>query len=238
MEHTLLVMAVTALADGVCVACVNENRQWVRPTRQQRPDWRQLHVADLKDETGRVVVQAGNEVRWEVGPPAPHAVHTEDAFVGHRAPQLARALGYVELLAWCEYLRRPDLRAFLSSTDRSLMLCRPAHITRAQFSASGKGGITARLRFECEGDAEDFSVTDLRWRALGRELLARRGAKLLNLSEFELRRQAGIQVRYLAIGRGQAWEEKLHPLAGAHWPFVINVFTDPPLTQEVDYANL
>jgi hypothetical protein len=238
MQQQLPVMSVTALADGVCVACVDNARRWVRPTREGHHGWRQLQVADLKDASGRVVVQVGHEVRWDLGPRAPQAVHTEDVLVGQWPPQLVRALGYVELLAWCEYLREQDLTAFLSGHDRSLMLYRPGKIHALSFSATGKGGIAARLQFQHKGLSENYSVTDLRWRALGRALLTRLNKSTVTWSEIELRRHAVVQIRYLAVGRGQPWEGKRHPLAGAHWPFVINVFSDPPLMQEIDYANL
>ncbi|MEW6251641.1 MAG: hypothetical protein AB1716_13430 [Planctomycetota bacterium] len=238
----LLVMAVTRLSDGVCVACLDEENRWVRPTRLKRANWRQLELADLRDAEGRVVVAVGNEVEWELDRPAPLAVHSEDVLVGRGQPRLVRTLPAVEFLERCGRVCDHDLCAFLRSPDRSLTLIRPERLRCLSFSeagkVAGKPGLTARIYFVHQRLIDDFGVTDLGWRAFGRTLLAQRHVPQVALAAEALADSAGLNIRYLAIGRGQPWEEKRHPLAGVYWPFFVTVITEPPLAVPLDFANL
>jgi hypothetical protein len=239
VDRRLLVMSVTRLSDGVCVACVDEHNTWVRPTRDKTPGWRQLDARDLRDARGQVVVKVGHLVDWPVGPPAPQGVHVEDVLVTRSPPRLAATLTHEELLRRCGDLCKLDLADFLRSGRRSLGLFKPVGVDRILFSAEGKGGIAARIQF-CHGMLwNDFSVTDLRWRALGRRELARWGQRQLSWSEDDLLRELKLRICYLVVGRGQAWSgREPHRLAGQHWPFIITVVTDVPLPTEIDYASL
>jgi hypothetical protein len=230
-DGELLIMAVTRLGDGVCVAGVNPNGRWVRPTRENAKGWRQLTVDDLKDSDGRVVVKVGNVVQWPLGAAVPRDVHTEDVLVSRTRPRLVRTLPPEQLLARCMELRAWSLDGFLRGTERSLMLLQPPLIRTFDFSTTGKGGISARIHFVHGAMREDFSVTDVTWRAMGRHLLERLQAADLSLTEADLHYEAGLAVRYLAVGRGQLHE-------GRYWPFFISVFTDPPISTAIDYAQL
>jgi hypothetical protein len=238
VQRELLVMSVTRLSDGVCVACLDERGQWVRPTRENYNGWRQLTLRDLRDSEKRIVVKVGNVVRWELLKPIPRDVHREDAQVANACPRLERRLDDAELLSRCQAVREQDLGAFLGSS-RSLALFQPDRITCVSFSNQGKGGISARIRFRHGFVDEDYSVTDLGWRALGRELLAQTGLPSVSLGPNGLAAQMGLRIRYLAIGRGQAAENiPPHPVADRYWPFFITVFTQPPVSSRIDYANL
>jgi hypothetical protein len=221
MERRLLVMSVTRLADGVCVACVDEQNAWVRPTREKKPGWRQLEPRDLRDARGQVVVKVGQMVDWPVCQAAPQGVHGEDVLVAPAPPRAVAALSHDELLRRCGDLCELDLPDFLRSDRRSLGLFKRQWIDRITFSAEGKGGIAARIQFRHGLLGDNFSVTDLRWRALGRRVLTRWGRVQLRWSEDDL-------LRYL----------KPHRLAGSHWPFFVTVVTDVPIAAQIDYANL
>ncbi|HVP12950.1 MAG TPA: hypothetical protein VMV94_17380 [Phycisphaerae bacterium] len=235
----LLVISVTRLGDGICVACVDEAGRWIRPTRQEPDGWRQLRLGALRDDRGQIVVKAGNVVHWPMGRPAPREVHSEDVFVGAAHPRLVRALAPAELAARCQNLCEEGFLGFLRGTDRSLMLLRPQLIEQVSFSIRGKGGVAARILVASDAGHQDLSVTDLAWRALGRDLLDRSRADALSWKPTEFLRHTGLTVRYLAVGKGQPWHEgPLHPVSGRFWPFVTTVFTDPPVSTQIDYANL
>ena len=117
MDRRLLVMSVTRLSDGVCVACVDEHNTWVRPTRDKTPGWRQLDARDLRDARGQVVVKVGHIVDWPVGPPAPQGVHVEDVLVTCSPPRPAATLTHDELLRRCGDLCELDLADFLRSVS-------------------------------------------------------------------------------------------------------------------------
>ena len=235
----LLVISVTRLGDGICVACVDEKGKWVRPTREGSDGWRQLKLGSLRDDRGQIVIKPGNLVQWPLGRPAPREVHSEDVLVSSAHPRLVRALTQREAVTKCEQLCEETLVGFLRGNDRSLMMLRPRSIEQIVFSIRGKGGVSARIRFGHEGGQENLSVTDLAWRAMGRGLLESSRAQELSWTRSDLLRHMGLTIRYLAIGRGQPWGDgPPHPLAGRFWPVVTTVFTDPPVSAAVDYANL
>ena len=234
----LLVLSVTRLSNGVCVACIDEDDRWIRPTREESSGWRQLAIADLRDQRQQYVVRVGNVVRWPLGPAAPKDVHTEDVLVGAGCPELVRSLGTSELLSRCRQLCDPDFEGFLRDTHRSLTLIEPSSITVVVFSSKGKGGVSARVCFDHRGQQEDLSVTDLAWRALGREHLTNSRTAEARWTQAALQRTTGLTIQYLAVGKGQAWEQgPAHPLAGQYWPFVTTVFTDRAPQVDIDYKN-
>lgn len=233
----LLVMSVTRLGAGVCVACLRDTRTWVRPTREGPGGWRQLEVGDLCGATGRVVIEVGNVVRWPLGRHMPRAVHTEDYEVAGR-PEFVHTLANDELAAACAAVCERDLPGFLRGDDRSLTALRPETVTSLRFRHERPDEYSLRLTLEHQGLHEDLSVTDLRWRALGRVLLDRFQSLRLAWSHADLQRHARRCIQCLVLGRGQGWEGREHPLAGEYWPFVTTVITDPPTIEPIDYARL
>jgi len=238
MNTDLLVMAVTRLSDGVCVACLDQQNRWVRPTQENARGWRQLTVGHLKDRTGRLVVQPGNLIRWDLGRPIPRDVHTEDVLVGNESPTLLRALPPDEFRRRCEAVEDPSLASFLRGTDQSLTLIRPQSIGDIQFLNEGKGNLKSRMRITHGGHTEHRSAMDLYWRALGRQVLTKLKSPSVLWTPRALLHKTGLAIESLVIGRGQAYEAQNHPLAGAYWPLIVGVLTHPPNTTAVDYSNL
>ena len=235
-RRELTVMAVTRLSSGVCVACVDEDRRWVRPTRVQPKGWHQLEVRDLYDARGRLVVQPGNVVVWPLGKAVPCDVHREDVrALG--APELVGRTSQRSFLVLCEQLQEVELRAFLQSEDRSLTIVQPDAIEVARFAVKD-GALDARMTFLCEGERHNYSVTDLAWRATGRRWLRSLGVQTLVLAGEELAQRTQLGVRLLAVGRGQRWEGHCHDDAGEFWPFIISVISYPANREPVDYSNL
>lgn len=233
----LLVMAVTRLGTGVCVACVERadpGYRWIRPTREQG-DWRQLEADDLLNSCGEVVVQVGNVLSWPLGNAMPREVHLEDVFTAGLAEKV-RTLSAYQFQQTCGRLCEEDFRSFLSS-NRSLILVRPHEIQQVHFERDSKGNVAARIRFRHGNLVEDYGVTDLAWRSLGQELL---GAchRELKWTEPELKQHTGLSIRWLAVGRGQRWKGAPHPFAGCYWPFTITVLTDPPNNMLINYDEL
>jgi hypothetical protein len=234
----LLVISVTRLSTGACVACVDERDRWVRPTREQPNGWRQLDIADLRNAKGDVVVKVGNLVRWPLGSNIPRDCHSEDVLMGRGLPQLVRTLPEQELESRCDDLCEADYQGFLRDARRSLTIIRPTSVEWVSFEAKGKGGITARVGITHGQAKEDLAITDLAWRARGRELLQANQPSLLRWSPSRLLSKAQLEVRFLAIGKGQAWEEgPQHPVSGQHWPFVVTMFTHPPNNKRINYQK-
>jgi hypothetical protein len=75
-----------------------------------------------------------------------------------------------------------------------------------------------------------MSVTDLKWRALGRAWLPEDGG----WTEFEagdLEARFGIQEIYLAVGLTRSFKDQ-------YWPLIVGVHTLPDYQAAVDYDNL
>lgn len=228
----LLVMSVTRLGSGVCVACVDEENRWVRPTRENANGWRQLFVDDLEDESGRIVVQVGHIVRWTLRRRAPKGTHTEDALVAPAKPELLARLSHADLLERCATLRERSLSSFRRNPGRSLMLFRPQELTGVRFSPHGKGGVDARIRFRHGTLQEDFAVKDLAWRALGRNLLRGYRKPELSWTPVELRKRATVSIRYVIVGKGQ------QEFRGRLWEFAVGIICDRPIPAKIDYSRL
>ena len=225
----LLIMSVARLSDGVCVAALTEDNQWVRPTREEPSDWRQLKIADLQDSRQRFVVQVGNLVRWPLGQHMPTDVHTEDYSVADQPPVFIRRLDSAEFLRRCAQVASSHLADFLCSPDRSLALVPPFRVDSLVFQAGGEGGLSAHIGF-LHGPHRYFSVKDLAWRALGRRLLTEAGDAEVVLSSYEFSRRERKTIRYLVIGRAREYR-------GQFWPLIVTVVTDPLNDEPLDYTR-
>ena len=62
-------------------------------------------------------------------------------------------------------------------------------------------------------------VTDLKWRALGREWLAEKGG-VLELAQGAIRERLTAEALYLAVGLSRSWQ-------GEYWPLVLGVHVVP-----------
>jgi len=72
-------------------------------------------------------------------------------------------------------------------------------------------------------------VTDLRWRALGRQWLGESGTEL-RLTGTQLRERAGVETFFLALGLSRTFE-------GGHWPMVVGVHAVPDYNVTINYRT-
>jgi hypothetical protein len=125
----------------------------------------------------------------------------------------------------------------LEDQQRSLCLIKP-HQIKGAFRLDGYSGqFDARLAFELAGRRYagsyakgGLSVTDLKWRALGRAWLPADGG----WTEFDagdLEARFGIEEIYLALGLTRSYK-------GDCWVIVVGVHTLPDYDAVVDYDNL
>jgi hypothetical protein len=227
----LLILAVTRLSTGVCVAGVDDGGNWVRPTRENDSGWRQLDVTDLYGTDGHIVVDVGHWVRWPLARPIPRDVHTEDREVASGArPSLIRKLSHDDARRSCEAIHEEALPAFLADNTRSLILIKPDGVDAIRFDADDAVGRKARIEFSCAGERCNLSVTDLRWRALAKHCLAESGRPTLTWRARTLVQRFDLHIEYLGIGKGQ-------PLDGVCWPLITSVIADKPLPVAIDYHD-
>jgi hypothetical protein len=241
MPYTeVLILAVTRMRGGVCIAGMTTEPdattglRWMRPTR----DFGHVLLGDITTREGTVLrpfdVVLFNCIGARADPP-----HVEDCvvdFVRNR-PRIDRRLEgprRADFLA--RYLdRNPD--EVLRDHRRSLCLLEPDWVKGTFRLDEYTGKYDARLGFGFRGSIYQSShakgglpVTDIKWRALGRDWLPNQGG----WTEFDagdLEARFGIQKIYLAIGLSRSYQGRL-------WPLVIGVHTVPDYDATLDYDDL
>ena len=97
------------------------------------------------------------------------------------------------------------------------------------------GQYQARLGFTLAGISTETAgprgipVTDLRWRALGRQWLGESGTEL-SLTGAQLRERLGTEAVFLALGLSRSFE-------GGHWPMVVGVHALPDYNVTINYRT-
>lgn len=253
MKAALAILAVTHMRTGVCLAGVRPDAPavWVRPVREHET----VQLGDITyplapgavvPSHARRVMQPFDLAELALLRPRPDPPHIED---------------------WtCDFAReRPRLRAVLSASERAALLDDAGasaadiwvHYTRslgtlavpdltASFTHdSYTGKYEARLAFPGlpPGVPASIACTDLKWRALGRRLLAEQAAssgasgtgnslQTLTLSGDALRATLGGADRiWLALGSSRTHD-------GRHWPLIVGVHTLPDYEAAIDYQQL
>ncbi len=125
----------------------------------------------------------------------------------------------------------------LAGQQRSLCLIKPDWVKGCFRLNTCTGQFDARLAFGLDDKPYlgsyakgGFSVTDLKWRALGRAWLSKVG----DWTEFDkgdLEVRFGIQEVYLVVGLTRSYQ-------GGYWTVIVGVHTLPDYAAVVDYDNL
>jgi hypothetical protein len=232
-QPDILIMAVTRMRGGVCIAGMTSAPdpqsvlRWVRPVKANGL----LLLGDIRYPDGALMA-LGDVVAWRLGPPRPDPPHIEDMLVVpvRDRPQCVRHLDAARRAHFCaEHLDR-DPDGVLVDEARSLCLVRPAALEVWWSYDAYNGHYEARMAFRVGGFAagqRGIAVTDLAWRALGRAWL--HGAAHLRLDDAALRERIG-EV-YLTVGRGRTFE-------GRRWPLVVGVHAEGLPEVAIDEANL
>jgi len=240
-QQEVLILAMSKMLSGICTAGFTTERdevsglRWVRPVRH----FETLLVGDMADVEGRLA-QCGDVWALNLQAPRPQPPHVEDwlcDFVRSRPRLLRRLEGQRRARFLAEHL---DLAPedVLCGHSRSLCLVRPEQVW-VRFSLDRYSDkYEARMGFLLPGEANHpraasergVSVTDLKWRALGRAWLGEKGG-VLTLDQDELFRRLGAEAVYLTVGLSRAWQ-------GEYWPLVAGVHAVPDYKMEIDVANL
>lgn len=256
MKTTLAMLAVTLMKTGVCIASVRPEAPatWVRPVREfgsvllgditypppagaqgqsQGPSQSSPHP--------RRVLRAFDLVELTLGRARPEPPHVEDwicDFVRAR-PHLLGVVSEGERAALLEGAAA-DPEDIWGRGSRSLGTLAVAELAATFQHDAYTGKYEARLSFPgLPPGVTSAACTDLKWRALGRRLLAERGSaeragdvRTLTLAGDALWALLGGARRcWLALGTTRAYD-------GRHWPLVVGVHTLPDYEAEIDYSTL
>ncbi len=226
----LLILALTQMRSGICVAGFTREPdpvtglRWVRPVR----DFDTVLPGDMTDANG-YAFQCCDVIALNLVAPRPCPPHVEDWRADFACPRprlLRRLEGDRRAEFFAARLDRAPEDVLVHQT-RSLCLVQPDKVW-AEFSLDAESGkYEARMGFTLPGvpdhpraaSPHGASVTDLRWRDLGRTWLAE-GDRSLKFGHDALFAQLDCQSLYLVIGLSRLWK-------GEHWPLVVGVHTAP-----------
>ena len=237
----ILVLAMTKMLSGICTAgftCEHADTTglcWVRPVR----DFDTVLPGDMMDSTG-YLIQCCDVIELPLSEPQPEPPHVEDwvvDFVHHRPKLLRRLEGDKRAEFFAHYLDQATEDILVHHT-RSLALVAPVQVW-ASFSLDRYSDtFHARMGFTLPGDvqhpkaqsARGVSVTDLKWRALGRCWLGDKHNQIKLCSEALMERLQA-QAIYLTIGLSRKWRNE-------YWPLVHAVHIVPDYSADIDPACL
>ncbi len=226
----VLILALTQMRSGICVAGFTREPdpvtglRWVRPVR----DFDTVLPGDMTGADG-YAFQCCDVIELNLVAPRPCPPHVEDwraDFVRPRPRLLRRLEGDRRVEFFAAHLDRAPEDVLVHQT-RSLCLVQPDKVW-AEFALNPDAGTyEARMGFTLPGvpdhpraaSPRGASVTDLRWRDLGRTWLAEED-RSLKFGHNALFEQLGCQSLYLVIGLSRLWQ-------GEHWPLVVGVHTAP-----------
>jgi hypothetical protein len=230
----VLILAMSRMRSGICTAGMTTERdavtslRWVRPVRE----FDTLLPGDLADPNGNLL-QCSDVIEMNLVSPRPDPPHVEDwvtDFIRCR-PRLARRLeGERRADFFARHLDRAPEDVLVHQT-RSLCLVKPEYVS-ASFSLDAYSGkYEARMSVALPHDLArtNVSVTDLKWRALGRTWLENGGQLTLEHSALVERLRA--DSIYLALGLSRNYQ-------GQFWPLVVGVHVVPDYDAAIDLDHL
>lgn len=240
MEITML--AVTKRFNGVCIAGVDNNKNWIRPVKSQ-----ELVLKDIQLKDGGYILSS-NIYEFSFIRQAPHNYQTENYLIDNtkvishvrKLTEEERKKLFSELAENSLVTSNPDknISDILKEKKRSLILLGPVNISLVSLKREN-GMDTPRIVFKIDSvpvrrpfGKVDLPCTDLKFRAFAKQLLDQRGTNELRLVGQELKELLRFNEVYIEIGLiGEEWK-------GAYWPMIIGVHTIPDYNQEIDYNDI
>jgi len=248
MKTTLVMLAVTKMQTGVCIAGVRRDNpaEWIRPVR----GFGTILLGDITyPPSAGGSLSAGHRVMrpFDLVDMTLDRVHAAPPFVedwtcdfAHQRPRLIATVPEEERGAILD-ATACHLDDIVTQGRRSLGAIAVDHITATFRLDTYSGKFEARMAFAgLPNGLTDAACTDLKWRAFGRRLLADHlsvrveadGIRTLMLTDDDLRAGlGGAQRMWLALGLSREYR-------GRTWPLVVGVHTLPDYEAEVDYTNL
>lgn len=237
-SNEILIMAMTRMVGGICTAGFStkphseSKLQWIRPVKR----YGTLLLDDLRDETGHVI-ELGDVVCFNLQRATPTVTHTEDWLTDfiERPPHIVRRLADEKRTDFLATHCDSNPAAVLQDYSRSLCLIQPDKIWAHIYCDSYTGNYQTRLGFHLAGQSyspgqpgRGLPVTDLKWRALGRQWLAESDTNQLTLDHAALHQRLRADIIYLSIGLSRTFE-------GKTWPLIIGVHPVPDYTTTINY---
>jgi hypothetical protein len=236
----VLILAVTKMLGGICLAGMTTEPdpvaglRWVRPTRE----YGHILLGDITTPDNQIL-RPFDVVAFHLLRPCHDPPHIEDWITDfvHKRPRIVRRLEGERRIGFLRRYLDTAPRQILESQQRSLCLIKPDWLTGCFRLDPYSGHFDARLAFGLAGRSYrgsipkgGLAVSDLKWRALGRAWLPEEGG-WTEFDASDLEARLGIHEIYLAVGLTRSYQ-------GSFWPLVIGVHTLPDYEAVLDYDNL
>ena len=229
-QQETLILAVTQMLGGVCIAGMTTEPdeatglKWVRPTREHG----HVLLGDITTVDGHVL-QPFDVVDFQFLQARPSPPHMEDRITDfvHQRPRVTRRLEGDRRAAFLRKYLDTAPHEVLKNQQRSLCLIKPDWLKGTFRLDEYSGQFDARMAFRIgrlkvlgSYAKGGVSVTDLKWRALGRAWLPEDGG-WTDFEAGDLEARFGLQEIYLAVGLTRSYR-------GGCWVIVIGVSTPSP----------
>ena len=236
----LLILAVTKMLGGVCIAGMTSEPDpvtglcWVRPVRE----FGHVLLGDITTPE-QEILRPFDVVRFNLIRPRPEAPHTEDwiADFVYERPRIVRRLEGKRRKRFLERHQDTAPLQVLDAQQRSLCLIKPDWVRGCFQLDPPSGDFDARLTFGLDGRTYSgsrakggLSVTDLKWRALGRAWLGPGGGRI-DFDASDLAEEFGIGSIYLVAGLTRSFQ-------GSFWTIIVGVHTAEGYRTAIDYDSL
>lgn len=223
--NRVVVLAVTKMLSGMCTGGIAlASGKWVRPVK----DHGTILLGDLT-YSDKAVMRPFDVVDFSITKPRSAPPHIEDwlcEFVKARPTKVGHIVE--KRLPFLERYSEPDGVKALLNAERSLVMFEPSDIEAAFSLDSYSGKYDVRITTPETGE-RPLPVTDIKWRAFGRKLVAGRDYAALRTDG--IRETLAAQRIFIALGLS-----RMHD--GRHWPLVVGVHLWPDYQAEIDYYNM
>jgi hypothetical protein len=237
----ILILAMTQMKGGVCTAGFSRQPDptthlcWVRPVKE----FGTLLLSDLTDAGGRVL-KCGDVAELNLREHRPDPPHAEDWITDfiYRRPRLLRRLEDERRARFlATHLDERPEEVLGARPTRSLCLIRPDKVWAIFSLDPYSHKFEARMGFTLSGvrharanSRKGVPVTDLKWRALGREWMGHEHSDL-KLDGPALCKRLDAHDVFLSLGLSREYQGQL-------WLLVIGVHLVPDYQVDVDYSKL
>lgn len=232
VDKKLAILAASKLGAELCVAGVDNQYNWIRPTCFIG-SWRQFFISDIYDREKKAVIELSNVVTIRLVRPVPQAgtPHIEDwQYDQNIKPRFLRTLEDRRRLRIFKNISEKTLAPLIVKYERSLCLIEPSSIDSVDFAnLSVRGKYQPMMVFTFQGEKYRYKVTDIYWRALGRYLLGQKHPPVI--SGKKLRNILGYTHLFLTVGLSRKFQDK-------YWPFIVGVHPVPRVPIQLNYKCL
>jgi hypothetical protein len=182
-------------------------------------------MSDVNSMTGNI--QKGNVLIFKVCEFLNNKPHSEDFLFEEKSPLKSKVLDNAELLSIISHADESksvlksnlSIKDYLINLNRSLCVIKPDSIINSTLIDSFTGKFRPRIYFSFGGLTQDFSCTDIHWRALVRTEGGTRFQR-------ELLEKDNV---YFVIGLTRIFKDD-------YWPMIVGIYPIPCV--EIDYQNL